>query len=61
MTEQLAWEMNCMEQRGRMLTGEKRHYCEENWLSPTDETCPEWPCACADNPPDWWNQPKVVP
>jgi hypothetical protein len=41
------WVKDCMHWRGRVLTGEFRHWCEEWDFLPIDETTPEWPCPCA--------------
>ena len=40
------WTTDCKRWRGRVLTGEKGHYCLEWDFLPVDETCPEWPCGC---------------
>jgi hypothetical protein len=40
------WETICLQERGRVLTGKKRHYCMEWDGLPIDETTPEWPCGC---------------
>lgn len=41
------FEADCLEFRGRVLTGKYAHWCMHWDLLPIDETCPEWPCACA--------------
>lgn len=41
-----AWRDDCLEWRGRVLTGEHGHWCNEWDLLPVDETCVEWPCSC---------------
>jgi uncharacterized protein (DUF433 family) len=41
-----AWRSDCLEWRGRVLTGEHGHWCNEWDLLPVDETCDEWPCSC---------------
>lgn len=41
-----AWHDDCLEWRGRVLTGEHGHWCNEWDLLPIDETCDEWPCSC---------------
>lgn len=40
------WAEDCIKERGRVLTGKKRHYCMEWDGLPIDETTPEWPCGC---------------
>lgn len=42
-----AWVMDCRDYRGRVLTGQYAHWCPAWDDLPIDETCPEWPCACA--------------
>ena len=40
------WKRDCLHWRGRVLVGERSHWCL-NWDNlPIDETCPEWPCGC---------------
>jgi len=41
------WEEDCKHWRGRRLIGKYCHYCQDWDGLPIDETCPEWPCACA--------------
>lgn len=41
------FEADCMKWRGRLLTGQFAHWCSAWDLLPVDETCLEWPCACA--------------
>lgn len=40
------WERDCLHWRGRTLTGQHKHWCDEWDGLPVDETCPEWPCGC---------------
>lgn len=40
------WLADCKHWRGRALTGQFGHYCEEWDELPVDETTPEWPCSC---------------
>lgn len=41
-----SWESVCLQERGRVLTGDFAHFCMD-WDGLTiDETCPEWPCIC---------------
>lgn len=41
------FEQESLRERGRVLTGKYAHWCWD-WDDMTmDETCPEWPCACA--------------
>lgn len=40
------WLADCKKWRGRQLTGQFGHYCEEWDGLPVDETTPEWPCSC---------------
>lgn len=40
------WEEDCMKWRGRLLTGEHKHWCWEWDFLPVDETTQEWPCGC---------------
>ena len=42
------WEEDCLHWRGRVLTGKYKHWCLDWDDLPIDETCHEWPCACAD-------------
>lgn len=44
---QREWEQDCMQYRGRVLTGKYGHRCWDWDQLPIDETCEEWPCACA--------------
>jgi len=39
---------DCLQWRGRVLDGTYRHWCAEWDDLPMDETCPEWPCDCAE-------------
>lgn len=39
------WADDCAKWRGRPLTGEYSHWCNEWDGLPIDETCPEWPCC----------------
>ena len=39
---------DCLHWRGRVLEGAYRHWCMEWDDLPIDETCPEWPCDCAE-------------
>lgn len=41
------WEADCLHWRGRVLTGEHAHWCNEWDGLPIDETTPEWPCCCS--------------
>ena len=41
------WKVDSLHWRGRILTGEYGHWCDDWDGLPIDETCPEWPCACA--------------
>lgn len=41
------WEQDCMRERGKLLTGKYAHWCPDWDFLTIDETCPEWPCACA--------------
>jgi hypothetical protein len=41
------WEQDCLKWRGVVLTGEHKHWCSDWDFLPIDETCVEWPCACA--------------
>lgn len=40
------WEVDCLRWRGRVLTGQHSHYCDDWDGPPMDETCGEWPCVC---------------
>ena len=40
------WRADCDRWRGRMLSGEKAHWCYDWDGLPVDETCGEWPCTC---------------
>ena len=40
------WEDDCLKWRGRVLSGEKAHWCYDWDFLPIDETTPEWPCNC---------------
>ena len=43
------WESECMKWRGRVLVGEKRHYCFDWDGLPVDETTEEFDCChCFD-------------
>ncbi|GAN79803.1 hypothetical protein SAMN02746095_02995 [Acidocella aminolytica 101 = DSM 11237] len=42
------WAENCFADRGRVLTGWASHYCPDFDGLTIDETCPQWPCLCAD-------------
>ena len=42
------WEADCLKWRGKILTGKHAHWCMDWDDLPIDETCSEWPCACAD-------------
>lgn len=47
------WKRDCLHWRGRTLTGQHGHWCEEWDGLPVDETCPEWPCGCTlPQPPE---------
>ncbi|WP_418024987.1 hypothetical protein ACNKFW_15655 (plasmid) [Paracoccus sp. TD-10] len=47
------WERDCLHWRGRTLTGQHKHWCDEWDGLPVDETCPEWPCGCTlPQPPE---------
>ncbi len=41
------WIDDCEKWRGRLLEGKWAHWCADWDGLPIDETCPEWPCACA--------------
>ena len=41
------WREDCLLWRGRELTGLFAHWCADWDDLPIDETCREWPCACA--------------
>lgn len=43
-----AWKDDCETWRGRLLTGDFAHWCDDWDGLPIDETTSEWPCACAD-------------
>lgn len=43
------WLLDCMKWRGRPLTGKYGHWCYGWDFLPIDETCPEWPCECAED------------
>ena len=43
------FEEECFRWRGRVLKGECAHLCDDWDGLPIDETCPEWPCACASD------------
>ncbi len=51
-----AWVVECLRERGKVLTGENAHYCHE-WDGLTvDETTPEWDsCLCYRNTKTWRN------
>lgn len=40
------WIVDCMRERGRVLTGRLWHWCQKWDFLTIDETCPEWPCGC---------------
>lgn len=40
------WNADCLQWRGRLLTGLKAHWCWDWDFLPIDETTPEWPCPC---------------
>jgi hypothetical protein len=42
-----AWIEDSLRWRGKVLTGEYGHWCEDWDYLPIDETCPEWPCPCS--------------
>jgi hypothetical protein len=43
------WEADCLRWRGKVLTGEKAHWCWDWDGLPVDETTPEWDaCTCYD-------------
>ena len=42
------WERDCLNWRGMVLMGEWAHWCPDWHDLPMDETCPEWPCTCAE-------------
>lgn len=48
-TDSVTWVEGCLKWRGRVLTGEYRHWCYAWDLLPVDETCDEWPCECAED------------
>jgi hypothetical protein len=48
-----AWIDDCEKWRGRLLTGDYAHWCDDWDGLPIDETTPEWPCACADQLMCW--------
>lgn len=41
------WIEDCERWHGRVLTGRYCHWCWDWDGLPIDETCREWPCACA--------------
>ena len=43
------WEADCEQWRGKTLTGTYAHWCADWDGLPIDETCMEWPCACAES------------
>jgi hypothetical protein len=47
------WVEDCDKWRGQLLTGDYAHWCDDWDGLPMDETCPEWPCACADSMTRW--------
>lgn len=49
-SEALEWQSDCLKWRGRLLRGEKSHWCYDWDGLPVDETCREWPCGCFDSP-----------
>lgn len=42
------WWRDCLYWRGRLLMGRRCHWCADWDDLPMDETCPEWPCYCAE-------------
>lgn len=42
------WKADSLRWRGRVLTGKYGHWCDDYDGLPVDETCPEWPCVCAE-------------
>lgn len=41
------WEQECLQWRGKVLTGKFGHYCDQMDGLPVDETCYEWEnCIC---------------
>lgn len=42
------WDNDCIKWRGIILCGKYRHWCNDWDGLPMDETCKEWPCACAE-------------
>lgn len=47
MNIEVEWAKDCMHWRGRVLTGDKAHYCLDWDGLPVDETCLEWStCQC---------------
>lgn len=43
------WVADCMHWFGRVLHGERVHWCEDWDGLPVDETSPEWPCGCFES------------
>ena len=43
------WKADCLKWRGRILTGKYGHWCYGWDELPIDDTCPEWPCECAED------------
>lgn len=43
------FEADCLQWRGRVLTGKHAHCCPDWDGLPIDETTPEWPCVCCRN------------
>jgi hypothetical protein len=46
--ESADWKQDCKHWRNRVLTGRYAHWCMDWDGLPIDETCPEWPCICAE-------------
>jgi hypothetical protein len=45
------WKQDCLHWQGRVLTGEKAHWCMDWDCLPIDETCPEIDCCnCFPHP-----------
>jgi len=41
------WEEDCLKWRGKVLTGDFAHWCNDWDMLPVDETTPEWEsCTC---------------
>ena len=43
---QKIWTRDCFNWHGRLLTGEKCHYCPDWDFLAIDETCPEYEACC---------------